>query len=391
MFLRPTAMQRYLISSFIAPFLVALGFFVSFLLTFQLFRITKVVISKDVSFAVVMEIIGHICLSFLPAAIPLSVLFATIYTLNRLSEDSEIIAMRSFGMPISKLLWPLIVVGSFIAWSIFSLGTEVIPASKSRFQNTIIQLTSKGALSDIPKENFYLEIPGVTLYAEDVEDGNKQLRNVFIQLSRSEDSEQVIFAKKGTLIKQQANEWDIPSLRLHLRDGNILRQSEGKTEKILFREYDFPVLDGGTNSDYVTKDSMRSNAELRQNIRSVSQERENLEASGEKGRNVQDQLNDLFKRQLRSELEYWSRLNVPVQVLLFIFLGFGLGVKKGRGASGNTSATGLIVITIYYTIFFTLISVANKGTVPASYTVIVPTVICFIYALVIYRRLDWQS
>ncbi len=339
---------------------------------------------------VVLEIIGHIALSFLPMAVPLSVLFATIYTLNRLSEDSEIVAMRSFGLPKFKLLYPFLIVAAAISWSIFSLGNEVIPASKSRFKNTLIQLTSRGALSDIPKENFYLEIPGVTLYAEDVDDGNKQLRNVFIQLSRDEESEQVIFARRGTLIKQQENEWDIPSLRLHLRDGNILRQDEEKTEKILFREYDFPVLDGGSNTDYVTKDSMRSSSELRKELRVITGERKEAMATLS-GDLLKDKLNDLVRRQARTELEYWSRLNVPIQVLLFIFLGFSLGVKKGRGASRNTSATGLIVIALYYTVFFGLVSFANKGQVPAYVAVFIPTVIGFIYAVTAYRKLDWQS
>ncbi len=391
MSIKPLAMQRYLMTSFIAPFLVALGFFVSFLLTFQLFRIIKIVISKDVQFGVVLEIIGHIALSFLPMAIPLSVLFATIYTLNRLSEDSEIVAMRSFGLPKFKLLYPFLLVGIVVAWSIFSLGNEVIPASKSRFKNTLIQLTSRGALSDIPKENFYLEIPGVTLYAEDVDDDSKQLRNVFIQLSRNEESEQVIFAKRGTLIKQQENEWDIPSLRLHLRDGNILRQDATKTEKILFREYDFPVLDGGSNTDYVTKDSMRSSSELRHELRSIEKERAQALAAGLQGDELNRKLDDLIARQARSELEYWSRLNVPVQVLLFIFLGFALGVKKGRGSSRNTSATGLIVIAIYYTVFFGLVSFVKKGQIPAYAAVLAPTLIGFLYASLSYKKLDWQG
>lgn len=391
MFLRPIAMQRYLMSSFIAPFLVALGFFVSFLLTFQLFRIIKIVISKDVEAMVVLEIIGHISLSFLPMAIPLSVLFATIYTLNRLSEDSEIVAMRSFGLPKSKLLLPFLMVGLLIAWSIFSLGNEVIPASKSRFKNTLIQLTSKGALSDIPEENFYLEIPGVTLYATEVDNDTKQLRNVFIQLSKDELAEQVIFAKRGTLIKQQDDEWDIPSLRLHLRDGNILRQSEGRTEKILFREYDFPILDGGSNNDYVTKDSMRTSSQLRHEIRTITKERNEAQAQKMTPEKLENTLNNLTARQARSELEYWSRLNVPIQVLLFIFLGFALGVKKGRGASRNTSATGLIVIAIYYTVFFGLVSFVKKGEMSASLAVFVPTLIGFVYATYVYRRLDWQG
>ena len=81
--------QRYLAYHFLGPFLVSTFFFVIFLLTFQLFRITKVIISKGVEVGTIFELIFHMGISFLPMAIPLSVLFASIYTMNR-SEETRL-------------------------------------------------------------------------------------------------------------------------------------------------------------------------------------------------------------------------------------------------------------------------------------------------------------
>ena len=123
--------QRYLASNFIPPFVLSASFFVAFLLTFQLFRIIRIVTNKGVEFMVVLELVGHIAVSFLPMAIPLSALFATIYTMNKLSEDSEIVAMRSFGLKKTTLFLPLLFCGIFIAISIFVLNRNLISLFKN--------------------------------------------------------------------------------------------------------------------------------------------------------------------------------------------------------------------------------------------------------------------
>src|SRR5690606_17243827 len=111
----PSLLQRYLAINFVPPFLVACAFFVTFLLTSQLFRLTSIVVNKGVEFWSVLELFGHIAISFLPMAVPLSALFATIMTLNKLSEDSEIVAMRSFGIEKSQLFKPFLILACVIA------------------------------------------------------------------------------------------------------------------------------------------------------------------------------------------------------------------------------------------------------------------------------------
>ena len=98
------------------------AFFVLFLLIFQIFRIIKIVVSKGVAVDLILELLFHISMTFLPFAIPISVLFASIYTLNKMSEDSEIVAMRSFGISKFRLLLPFLIVGIVIAVATFSLA-----------------------------------------------------------------------------------------------------------------------------------------------------------------------------------------------------------------------------------------------------------------------------
>jgi len=387
--------QRYLAASFIPPFVLSTVFFIAFLLTFQMFRITKIVINKGVEWPVVLELIGHIAVSFLPMAIPLSVLFAAMYTLNKMSEDSEIIAMRSFGMTKFKLFAPFLALGICIAISIFSLNQKLIPFSKTKFKNTIIRLTSKGMLTDIKAENFFTEIPGVTLFAEEVTGDGRFMKNVFIQQksSRSNSVEQIIMAKRGTLIKKAKDKWSLPSIRFHLEDGNIVKTKAGSTdiEKVLFEEYDFPITGGSSLNSFVTKDSMRTNTELVEVLEKYTTRLAALVKNPNRDAGENHEMYDLIKSVNKTKLEYWTRFNTPLQCLVFILLGFSLGIKKGRGKSSNTGVVGMLILVLYYVIFFVGVSLSKKGQLAPYITVFTPSLLAVLVGGYFYRKLDWAS
>ncbi len=299
--------------------------------------------------------------------------------------------MRSFGLTKRTLLLPFLTLGLFIAGMIFVLNRNLIPHSKTQFKNTIIKLTSQGNMTDIKPGQFFTEIPNITLFAEEVNSGGNKLKEVFITQTKGGE-EQVIFAKKGALIKQSSGKLRTPTLRLRLEDGNIVKQKgQSKVEKIKFREYDFPVLSGGSLPGFVTKDSMRSNKELKD----VIDKRVNRLAALDKKKKISAaELNEkrgILGRLPKSQIEYWSRFNTPLQVLLFIFLGFSLGIKKGRGKTKSSGPLGLFFLVGYYVLFFGGISLARKGSVPAYYAVYFPAFLSLFLGIHLYRKIDWQS
>ena len=363
---------RYLAINFILPFTVSMIFFVSFLLITQLFRIIRMVVSKGVELSVILELMGHIAISFVPAAVPLSIFFAAIFTLNKLSEDSEIIAMRSFGFTKFQLFLPFLIQGILIGIAIFSLNQNLIPYSQRKFTNGFVQLASKGLLADIKAEQFFTQIPNVTLFAEKVEEKGRKLQDVYIRVKdENKAEERIIMAQKGIMIKHAEDAMSSAAVRLRLTKGNIVKTKDGEqdVEKLLFEEYDFPLMSGEYEANFVTKDRMRTSGELWELI--------NSERSPDELR--------------RTKLEFWSRINTPIQCLIFILLGFSLGIKKGRGSSGSTGVWGFIIIILYYAIMFGGISMAKKGTIDPAVAIFLPTILGLFAGRYLYRRLDWVS
>lgn len=380
--------QRYLLINFLPALFLSATFFITFLLTFQLFRLVSLVINKNLDVTIIFELLGHIALSFVPMALPLSGLFAAIYCMNKLSEDSEIIAMRSFGVKKLQLALPFIIVAIILSFSLFSLNQKIIPHSGWVFRNTVIKLTSEGVLTAIKPGDFYTEIPNIVLFAEEVEEGGTKLNDVFIRLKRDKE-EQMILAKRGAIIKQSISDVHNPMIRMHLFDGNIVKTNleNLKVEKILFNEYDFPITSGGGVPGFITKDSMRSNQELKQVINESRVEIEKLK----KENAPENEINDLKVRLSRSLLEYWERFNAPLQVFLLIMLGFCLGVKKGRGKGRNNSALAIIILVLYYALYFVGVSFAKKGAVAPYIPVFLPSIVLMILISKFYKDLDWAN
>lgn len=138
---------RYLASAFIPPFVLGFIFFVAFLITFYMFRIIGLIVNKGVDIVTILSMVMNLSVSFFPLATPLAAFFATIYTLNKLSEDSEIIAMRSFGLTKMKIYRPFLIISLLVAFTVHSLYSVFIPKANAAFKNTIVKLTSAGMLT----------------------------------------------------------------------------------------------------------------------------------------------------------------------------------------------------------------------------------------------------
>lgn len=343
-------------------------------------------VSKDVEFLSTIILIFNLSVSFLPLAVPLSAFFATIYTLNRFSEDSEIIAMRSFGLTRFQLYQPFLILSIIVGLGVFGMYRTLIPRANGDFKNTVIRLTSSGVLNSIMPGQFFTDIPGVTLFADEVSDDGNSFKNVYIYLrNNNSKTEKIIMAKNGALIKIAPDEWTGPIVRLNLLDGNIVNWDKGRNqmEKILFKEYDFPVMSNQVGITSADKDSMKTNIELMD----VIKEKKAAVVSATTSEDKKSALISLNK----TKLEFYSRYLIIFQVVLFIFVGFTLGIKKRRGPVSNNTAFGLLVVIGYYAIYFGAISLSNKAKIAPEGAILLPLMILFFSGLFFYRKLDWAS
>lgn len=372
-------LQRYLAANFILPLVVSLLFFVCFLLTFELFRLTALLMSRDISVTFLTSLMGNLALTFIPLALPLSTFFSVIFCLNKLSTDSEYIAMRAAGLTKGRLFAPFLIVAVILSTSVYYLGQEVIPHTNRAFRRQVNFLTSSGLIASIKAGQFFTAIPKITLFPTTVSTDGRDLGGVFLHATE-DDGERVIMARKGELIYDRDTTTLVEKLTLNLFDGSItgIKKKGTDIEKILFQTYSLPISQNKFSDRINPKETMLAGDELTA-VTKMSAEEAKLKYKF----NQKDIFNSIY--------EYWNRRNTPIVCLLLCFLGFGLGIKESRGKGRNSSLWALGSLILFYTLFFSLVAMARKGQIPMPVAMFLPDAFLLILGIHLYRKLDWQS
>src|SRR5438045_1349639 len=102
----PRKAIHYIFFEMIPSLILGVMVFIFILLMAQALRYTEFVLIHGVGIGVVGQIIMYLSISFLPALLPMSLLFAVIMTYGRLSNDSEIVALKASGMSMLTITAP---------------------------------------------------------------------------------------------------------------------------------------------------------------------------------------------------------------------------------------------------------------------------------------------
>lgn len=369
----------YLASSLVLPLIVSTVFFVLFLLSFQLFKVLQLVSSSEVELSFVFSMILDMAVTLVPMALPLSMFFSTIFCIGRISGDSEYIALRSFGIKKIQLLIPFLLVALIAGMNVYFLNQKLVPNAHRNLRRDIKIISSASLIQGIKSGQFFTSIPNVTLFAQKIDEKTKELEDVFLQIyNPSKQEEKVIKAKTGKIIHKKDESTGLEVFKLLLNNGNILSKNKsGDMEKVLYEEYSLPISSQKFSYTPSTKENMMSGSELRSFIN------DGLDNAKKRGLSKKVYVNAIY--------QFWNRLNIPLLVIAFTFLGFSLGVKSTRSRGQNSNSKAILCLIGYYAIFFSFVSMGKSEKIPMFMAVIFPTILIFFYAHRVYRKLDWQS
>lgn len=131
-------LERYLISQLITPLLFSIVIVTvvaeSIGISFEQFRF---LMEKRLSFDVLIYL--HILKlpEFIIYSLPLAILMATIFTYQKLSENSEIIALQNCGLSLYKLVYPGVIIGLLLTILILILNEVVVPPANYKAAITL--------------------------------------------------------------------------------------------------------------------------------------------------------------------------------------------------------------------------------------------------------------
>jgi lipopolysaccharide export system permease protein len=335
---------RYIFFETLPAFLMGVLVFVTILLMFQALRLTEFVLVHGVSTRTIGEIMLFLTVSFLPVILPMSLLLSVLLTYSRLSNDSEIVALKSLGLSMGQLTVPALLLGAsatvMSAQTSFYLG----PWGNRQFEVLMNELGRQKVGAAIKEGVFSEGFFDLVVYANKVDAKAGLLQDVFIYDERDAKAPITIIAKSGSLVQENTKSGQSALLRLN--EGNIHRTQQNTYTKVDFGSYDINLFNA-----YELSEKKKSPPSMTIDEVSAELRRADLDP----------------KQRSKLEIEYQRRWSLSGACLIFALLGVGLGTVTNRRASRGSGFVVCIVLLIAYWIcYLSAEGIARNGWVPAG-------------------------
>ena len=131
-------MDRYITIQLLMPFLFGVGAFSSIILAVgSLFDLVRQVAEAGLPISVAVEVMALKLPQFVVYSFPMSILLSGMMTYSKFSADSEIIAFRSCGISIYRLVLPALIMSILVTGITFLFNELLVPAASQRATTTL--------------------------------------------------------------------------------------------------------------------------------------------------------------------------------------------------------------------------------------------------------------
>lgn len=194
-------------------------------------------------------------LTLIPMSMPLAVLLASLISFGNLGERFELLSMKAAGIPLIRILAPLIIVASLICGSSFYFQDKVSPYATRELSRLAWSMRQKSPELEIPEGIFYSEIPGYNIYVEHKDPVTGMLYGVMIYTNANGYNDtQIVLADSGHMqstsdkMHLKLTLWGGERFRnMDAQQGSMLRANVPYMRESFVEEVDFIPFDANFN------------------------------------------------------------------------------------------------------------------------------------------------
>src|SRR3989338_1720616 len=102
-------LHKFILKSYVGPFVMT--FFIAMFVFFMMFIFKYIddFVGKGLGVGVLSELFFYFSLTTIPMALPLAILLSSLMTFGNLGEHFELSALKSSGLSLQKIMFPLVV------------------------------------------------------------------------------------------------------------------------------------------------------------------------------------------------------------------------------------------------------------------------------------------
>ena len=159
-------LYKLILKSFLGSFVFTF-FIVIFVLLMQfLWVYVDDLVGKGLSFKILMELFFHASVTFVPMALPLAILLASIMSFGDLGEHYELVAIKASGISIWTAMRPLFIFSIMLSGLAFIFSNSINPVAMLKFKTLLFDVRRQKLAFDIKEGIFYKDIENYVIYVD---------------------------------------------------------------------------------------------------------------------------------------------------------------------------------------------------------------------------------
>lgn len=351
---------RFLISHFLKVTIVCVAAFIAVLLTMRLDEIAHFA-SLGAELSDIALFAFHQIPYILPIALPISCLISSMILIQRLSKTHELTALRSSGMGLKTILFPLLITAVILAMANFYIVSEIATQShlttnalksKLRAVNPLLILHNKHLMR---LKGIYFKSMGPSRVGEFASDAiiaipNKRTNRISVIIAKQLNATPEAFIGKGITLLSVLNKDDEEQF------DPLLIENLDQSSTAVVDFADLLQKNGWKiNNDYLSMSML---------LVRLKEDRKALDAARHQSDPIQE-IKDLKYRYNMSLSEIARRLSISMAVFSFTLIGSACGMSIGRRQSHRSLYIVIALATLFIISFFTAKGLEKNW--PAAY------------------------
>ncbi|MFI3330326.1 MAG: LptF/LptG family permease [Rikenellaceae bacterium] len=217
--------HKFVLKSYLGPMIMTF-FIVMFILVMQfMWRYIDELVGKGLDGSVIFELMVYAAATVIPMGLPLATLLAAIMTMGNLGENYELLAMKSAGMSLMKIMRPLTILIFFVSIASFFVANDLVPYSMRKMYSLIYDIRQQKQSIEFKDGIFFNGIENMSILVEKQDPKTKLLTGVQIYDTRENTGEMTITLADSGYISLSD---DKKFLKVNLYNGETYETSRNR-------------------------------------------------------------------------------------------------------------------------------------------------------------------
>jgi len=228
--------SKYILRQINAIFIAVLLILIAMVWLTKSLKLIDLITSKGLDILSFVKITGMLITPLSYTIIPIALLIATVLTISRLSNDRELVVLRSAGLSNFQITKPMLIYAAIIMILNYSISAYFLPKSTRAFKDMQDVFKSKYVSLFLEEGVFNSQMNSFTVYIAKKESDTK-FKGIFIYDQRDTQKPVTLTAKSGTVARTNIGPEFV------LLDGTHQQEDKatGHVSLVMFDKYRFSL------------------------------------------------------------------------------------------------------------------------------------------------------